>query len=586
LFAAGDDAVATYVLVEGEIDITGPGGAAGVITAGFLGEEAALGLDRFRGSAAARSAARVIVLPRAALDDLRGEVAFHERVLTAYSDRFLPGGALQDEASSGQNAAGGSEPPEEPLFGLIGWLLAIIVPVAVIVLFGQMADDVSSGATAPHEGKSAYLVAVLGVAVVMWMFQLVPDFVAALFAVLCIILFGLAPPDVALGGFASTSFFMALSIFGLSAVITVSGLSYRILLWLLLIGPAHKAWYSLSLFLTGAALTPVVPSTNGRIAILAPFVNDLLDAMDEKDARREGPRLSASVLGGASLLSAVFLSSKSVNFLIFGLLPLQEQDRFQWLYWLFAASVCAVVLLVLYGLAVWLFFRNDSRPSIPKGLVRRQLNILGAMAAAEWAAVLGLSVLIAAFLTAALHQIAVPWVAFAIMFSLLIFSFLSPRDFRQRIDWSFLIYLASLIGLVGAMKHIGLDVRIAENLGWLTQLMEHDLLSFIAMLSAAIFVIRLALPINATVVIFAAVLLPAAVHVGANPWVVGFVILLLSENFIWPYQASYYAQYQSIVVPAAAARHPRLAMLHCAEYGMKLAAIYVSFPFWHALGLV
>ena len=71
-----------------------------------------------------------------------------------------------------------------------------------------------------------------------------------------------------------------------------------------------------------------------------------------------------------------------------------------------------------------------------------------------------------------------------------------------------------------------------RDLGWLTQLMEHDLLSFIAMLSAAIFVIRLTMPINATVVIFAAVLLPAAVHVGANPWIVGFVILLLSENFI------------------------------------------------------
>ena len=50
-------------------------------------------------------------------------------------------------------------------------------------------------------------------------------------------------------------------------------------------------------------------------------------------AQKEGPRLTASVMGGASLMSAIFLSSKSVNFLIFGLLPLQEQARFQWLYW-------------------------------------------------------------------------------------------------------------------------------------------------------------------------------------------------------------------------------------------------------------
>lgn len=101
LFAAGDDAAATYILADGEIDITGPGCAAGVVATGFLGEKAALGLDRFRGSAIARGDARVIVLPRDALDDLRNEAKFHERVLSSYSDRFLPGKAAQDEAPSG-----------------------------------------------------------------------------------------------------------------------------------------------------------------------------------------------------------------------------------------------------------------------------------------------------------------------------------------------------------------------------------------------------------------------------------------------------------------------------------------------------
>jgi DASS family divalent anion:Na+ symporter len=119
------------------------------------------------------------------------------------------------------------------------------------------------------------------VTVVMWIFSLLPEFVPALFVVLISILLGVVPPEVALSGFGSKSFFMALRILGLSVVITVSGLSYRALLVLLRIGPANKVWYNICLFATGVALTPVVPTANGRISIVTPFLVDLLGAFDK-----------------------------------------------------------------------------------------------------------------------------------------------------------------------------------------------------------------------------------------------------------------------------------------------------------------
>jgi len=289
----------------------------------------------------------------------------------------------------------------------VGWLLALLVPMALIlrvVEFSSIPND-----------ESVHFIAILSTAIIMWVFRLLPDFVPAIFSVLSIVLFGLAPADIALSGFGSKTFFMALSIFGLSAVIVVSGLSYRILLLLLKIGPANKAWYYMSLFLSGAVLTPVVPTTNGRVSIVTPFMTELLASFDGKSAEAEAPRLSAAVLGGTSLLSAIFLSSKSVNFLVFGLMPFQEQTRFQWIDWLFAASVCGVVLLVLYLLASWLMFRNNENPSIPKTLVNDQLKILGPVGAGEWAGVVGLLTLLTSFLTAAMHHIEIPWVALAIL---------------------------------------------------------------------------------------------------------------------------------------------------------------------------
>ena len=174
----------------------------------------------------------------------------------------------------------------------------------------------------------------------------------------------------------------------------------------------------------------------------------------------------------------------------------------------------------------------------------------------------------------------------AILFFLLMFQFLSTKDFQQGIDWSFLIYLASLIGLVRAMEDVGLDRWISGNLTWLQPLMAQNMPQFVALLAVAIFAVRLILPINATVVIFATLLVPTAVNIAVNPWLIGFLVLLISESFIWPYQASYYAQFRSMARPEAGVDSPRLVILHCLEFLMKLTAVYVSFPFWRSIGIL
>ena len=573
LHTQGEPAKEIFFILDGAFEVEDAAGHAMTADGGFLGEEAAIGFSTYLASARARGTATVAAIPRAAVRDIAADHTVRERLLASYSRRRNGAIAAGDGADS-------KTAPEKPVPArvIVGWLLAILAPIAILWWS-------TNGSGLPNL-QSEYLLAVIGIAVVMWVFRLMPDFVPALFTILCVLLLGLAPPNLALGGFASDTFFMALSVFGLSAVITVSGLSYRVLLWLLRIGPAHKAWYNASLFITGTILTPLIPTTNGRVAILGPFFTDLLKSMDAESARLEAPRLSASLIGGVSLLSTIFLSSKSVNFLIFGLLPPQDEERFQWLYWFYAASVCGAVLAALYGLGLLLLFRNGSRPSIAKSLVADQLRILGPMRPAEWSAVLGLGVLLLAFMTEKMHHIEVPWVALAILFSLLMFNFLDARDFRQRIDWTFLVFLGALVGLVKVMQFVGLDDWLAHHLEWLSDIMIHDFGHFVLLLAAAIFIVRLALPINATVVIFATLLVPTASANGVNPWLVGFVVLLLSENFIWSYQASYYLQFCSLVGPSAQAEDRRIILLNALGFLMKLAAIYASFPFWRQIGIL
>lgn len=74
---------------------------------------------------------------------------------------------------------------------------------------------------------------------ILWMFNVLIDYIPSILALLAFVLYGVAPTEVVLTGFSSQTFFMALSVFGLAAVIVMPGLGFRMLLWLLRIGPAH-----------------------------------------------------------------------------------------------------------------------------------------------------------------------------------------------------------------------------------------------------------------------------------------------------------------------------------------------------------
>lgn len=570
LLEEGGAADGIYLILEGDFLIHGPCGRDQPRDHGILGEEAALGLGFYTASVRVVGAGRVLYLPRDILVDfVAANPEFHDAMQTLYSGRFRIDALRESIAEVEQGFC---------VKSLIGWLLAMLLPLLI-----YLGLDSSMGQEHPHR---MYFLMIGSSTVVMWVFQLVPEFVPALFALLSVILLGLAPPKLVLSGFASNGFFIAMSIFGLSAVISASGLSYRTLLWLLRFGPANKIWYNLCLFIVGLGLTPVVPTTNGRVAIVGPFITDLLSTFGDKDSARERHRFAAMALGGVSLLSAVFLSSKSINFVVFGFLPLQEQERFQWLYWFESAMVVGGVMLLLFLPLVWLFYRNGDQPQLPKRVIREQLQVLGPMSPTEWAALLGLLVLGLSFATTAIHRIDVPWVALTILFWLLMFGFLDKRQFRERIDWSFLIFLGTLIGLVEAMRHLGVDLWLAQQVDFLGAAMAEDFPAFILLLAVALFITRLALPINATVVIFATLLLPYASAIGVNPWLVGFLILFFSESFVLPYQASYYLQFTSITGLGLPAMDRRIAGFHLTVSVLKLAAVYASLPFWRAMGIL
>ncbi len=570
LFKLGDPVSDIYLVLEGEVELATQRGVVRVSEAGFIGEEAALGCMKYLASATAKVSVRLLAIAHDALVEplanapkLRRDLWFS---LSAHlAEKMEPNVAVTEN----HNLKIGSDVVQS-----VGWLVTLLLPIAMI-MWGE-----NVGLT----GQVKMFLAILCATVSMWTFRLVPEFVPGFFAILSIILVGMAPLGVALSGFSSAGFFMAMSVLGLSAVVTTSGLSLRVLLLLLRYTPHNQFCYQLNLLAVGILLTPIVPSANGRIALTTPMLTDMLHTLRGINGSRPATRLSAATFAGSTLFCGVFLSSKSANFVVLSMLSAQLQEQFHWLYWFFAGSVCGIVMLVLYLILSQFMFRNKENLPLSNGVIDLQLKVLGPLSMKEWAA--AASVLLFGFAVAmsSVHKVGPAWLALSVLYGLLLFSFLEKDEFQESIDWPFLMFLGGLVGLVNVMFYIGAEKVLGTHMGWTATLMRENLYLFILALSGIVLAMRFVLPINITMVIAATIFLPIASANGINPWFVGFIILTMGDSWFYAYQNSTYLLFKRrSATPYDEGGFMKLnALLTVA----KLVGIYVSIPFWRYLGII
>ncbi len=198
----------------------------------------------------------------------------------------------------------------------------------------------------------------------------------------------------------------------------------------------------------------------------------------------------------------------------------------------------------------------------------------------------GIAIFAFGVMTTPIHLIAPAWIALILLFFLLTFNFLRGSEFRDKIDWAFLMYLAGLVGMVAAMSHLGLSKFLASHLGWLGDIMRGDFPLFVLILTALLFTLRLFAPINAAVSISAAILLPLADLNGVNPWLVGFVILVMCEHWFFPYQCSYFVQFENLTQKKPVYEPGSFLMFNTVSVLFRLAGIYASIPVWKSMGLL
>ncbi|KPA15242.1 Sodium/sulfate symporter [Candidatus Magnetomorum sp. HK-1] len=457
----------------------------------------------------------------------------------------------------------------------IGWMLCLILPMLSYYLASM--NNFSWDQT--------IFLCILSSSVVMWMFKLVGDYIVSIYILIACLTLKIVPAKIVLGGFTSGSFFLAMSVFGLGAVLLNSGLIYRISLMILYYFPSTLFWQNLALSIVGTLITPVIPSANGRLALVSPTVMDMTETMGYKPLSNAGARLSMSTLSGFGLMSNFFLTGKSINFVILGLLPMGLQTRFTFGFWLMAAGVAFIISFVGRFALASAMFKAEAPPKISKKQIKMQINILGKLTIPEWIALIACFVFLIGVMTASLHKIKTAWVGVLILFIVLFIGELGKDDFKRKIDWPFLLFLGGLIGFVNAFKYLKLDQWMSTQLYFLPFFMSQNFLFFIIILSGIILFIRLILPANATVALMCAILMPVAQANGINPWIVGFSVLVISGGWFFPYQSTFYITFYN------STGGKLFSDKQTSSYNMlgnviNILSLILSIPYWKMLGLL
>lgn len=568
LFSAGQPAVDMWLVLRGTLRLKRADDSPHDVSDGLVGEEAALGIACYMADVVALGQATVVALGKDMTPAiLRGRSARAQEFGRSLIHLFAPTPFIGRPADVEQERL----TPALAAWKSAGWIGAIVMPLVLLQLF--------AGTSLRWEQQQ--LAAVLASTAMLWIFGAVRPYVAGLLVILVCVTLGIVPTTVVLSGFASNGFFLALSMFSLAAVLIESAAINRAFLLLMKYSPRSAVWHDLAAMFAGIVLTPIVTLARDRARVLTPLAVDAAQTSGYEPGSRARTRLLLSTFMGLALFSPMFLTGSAINLMLYGSLPEQIQAGMPGTRWLLSSLAAALVMLGAF-LAVYLVvFWRGAAPRSARHTIDAQLALLGPMRVTEWVAVGGVLLFVGAVATVSAHKIDHRLLALAVVCGYLVLGTLGKDQLNLHIDWSSLILLGTVIGIVATMLHVGLHTAIGTELTWLTDLMTHRPRVFVALLAAGVVLGGFFIPTAGALIGLIAI--PLAMFNGMNPWIVVFVILLMNDVWFLPYQSEAYRTFREIARSSGPFDEKLALRFNAAMAVARIVALAAAVPYWEGM---
>lgn len=294
-----------------------------------------------------------------------------------------------------------------------------------------------------------------------WATAVIPEHLTALIFFSIAMLFSISPPDVIFVGFGSTVVWLVFGGLILGVAIKRTGLGERIAGRLAIKFGASYPGIITSVVTVGIAISFIVPSAVGRVALLLPIASALADRLGfAKESKGRKGIILAITMG--SLFPAFGILPANVPNLVlsgavemvYGFTPVYGKYlllHFPVLGLLKAAMILGLILL-LYpdhpNAPV-----TDDAPQPPWTSNEKILALLLALTIGFW-------------ITDFLHHISPAWIALSagVICLLPVVGLVPVKAFREEINYGMLFFLAGIIGLGTMLSHTGLGNQLGKTL--------------------------------------------------------------------------------------------------------------------------
>src|SRR5499426_134778 len=432
------------------------------------------------------------------------------------------------------------------------------------------------------EPGATKLLGLLSLTLIYWVF---PDYGVALIFALGLILSRLGKPEVVLGGFSSTTWFMTLGVLGLGAAITGSGLFYRLSLQLVRFFPLNYYGQIIALGFMGIVVMALIPQQSARTASISQMLVNLSESLGYKNPSKASTGLFVASFLGLGQLGFLFLTGSTTSLIAWGLLPADVREQFTWGYWFLAALPLTLVVVVIVLISTLFLYRPESKAQVSYKMVQNQLDVLGSLSRNEWITLGVLCFTVVGWLTVSYHGIDGAWIALISLCILINTGILGWGMLKKGIDWELLIYMGATLSIPILLSQAKIDewlVGFASPV--ILPFLDRPVLSFITIVLIA-FAVKLIFTSFLTVVTLTVALLPLSIDLGISPWIMAMIILVGSEVWFFTFQVDWHTLAYS-TTEGKGFSYPLMSRINFFYALAYLVALIAAIPYWRYLGLM
>jgi di/tricarboxylate transporter/CRP-like cAMP-binding protein len=415
--------------------------------------------------------------------------------------------------------------------------------------------------------------------------EALPDGIVALLIATIWVVGGVTAPRIALGGFATTQWVLVVSTLGVGVAIASSGLLYRMALWVVANSRGGFAGQVIGLGTAGMAIGPAAPNATSRVALVAPAVTELVDALGLRPGSPQAVGLAMAVLIGFGQVVALFLTSSTTSVLVYAVLPDATRAAVNWGSWLGRALPTHVLLFsALAAFIIWHYGPRGRTPSSSGNSLALQRALLGPPSRHELIAIGVTIFILVGFSTQSLHHVDPAWIG-VVALAILAGAGVLTANGLGAVNWSFVL----LSGVLTSMSDVFSDTHLDDWLAGLATELVGGLAStpvlFVAALTLLCFGLSLVMRWQAAAPLLTISLAPVGVAAGIDPWIIGLIALMACNGFFLPYQSTtYLALYHG--TNGRLFSHSQARPMAVAYAVVTLLALCASVPIWQAMGLM